>query len=223
MGLIIAIDGPAGSGKSTVAREVARKLQLSYVDTGAIYRCLGLYIHKAAVAESDENEIARLAVNLPLKIESNEIDQRFVLAEKDVSEAIRSEKVSRLASVISSHKKVREQLLDLQRRLGLEATRGAVLEGRDIGTVVFPDAKLKFFLTASNEERAKRRYEELMLRGEKTTLQKVMDEILERDERDRKRDVAPMIPSWDARIIDTTLLSLDAVIDKIVSVANELD
>jgi cytidylate kinase len=221
MPFIIAIDGPAGSGKSTVAKEVARKLGFSYVDTGAIYRSLALSVLDAGVDENNDNQIALLAAKLPLRIEAAQSGQRFFLNEKDVTDLIRSEKVSRLASVVSKHQKVRDQLLDLQRRLGNEAKVAAVLEGRDIGTVVFPQAKHKFFLTASNEERAKRRFEELGQRGEQSTFEKVLSEIVERDERDSKRDAAPMIPAKDARIIDTTKLSLNDVINSIVSQIHE--
>lgn len=221
MGLIIAIDGPAGSGKSTVAREVAKRLHFSYVDTGAIYRSLALYTLDKGIAESDDAAIAALADHLPLQITSGPQGQRFILEGKDVSEAIRTEQVSRLSSVVSRYQTVRAKLLDLQRRLGREAEKGAVLEGRDIGTVVFPDAPFKFFLTASNEERAKRRFEELAQRGEHTSLEKVLHEIIERDDRDSKRDAAPMVPAADARMIDTTLLSLENVIKSIVSVIHE--
>jgi cytidylate kinase len=221
MGFIVAIDGPAGSGKSTVAKQVAKRLQLSYVDTGAIYRSLALHTINANVEETDDEAIAKLADDLPLEIFSDSHGQRFFLDGKDVSEAIRSERVSRLASVVSSHQKVRDKLLELQRRLGWEAKKGAVLEGRDIGTVVFPDAQFKFFLTASNEERAKRRFEELKQRGEDASFENVLREIIERDERDSKRDAAPMVPAADSQIIDTTLLSLDKVIDSIVSVIHE--
>lgn len=221
MGLIIAIDGPAGSGKSTVAREVARKLRLSYVDTGAIYRSLAYEALQKQLREDDEEGIAELAKKLPLRIVTSPEGQKFFLEDIDISEVIRSEKVSRLASVMSRHKKVREQLLDLQRKLGSNAEQGAVLEGRDIGTVVFPDAQLKFFLTASNEERARRRCEELIARGEQASFERVLQEIMERDERDSKRDIAPMVPAQDARIVDTTFLPLGAVIDFIVGVVSE--
>jgi cytidylate kinase len=221
MGFIIAIDGPAGSGKSTVAKEVAKRLQLAYVDTGAIYRALALQADIAQLAEDDEERLSELATHLPLKIESGPDGQKYFLDGKDVSSLIRSERVSRLSSVVSKLKKVRERLLGLQRRLGAEAKQGAVLEGRDIGTVVFPKAEYKFFLTASNEERAQRRFDELTARGEKATFDKVLAEIIERDERDAKRDVAPMVPAPDAKIIDTTTLSLDAVIDSIVKVIHE--
>jgi len=221
MPFIIAIDGPAGSGKSTVAKEVARKLGYSYVDTGAIYRSLALSVIDNDVDENDDNAIAALAAKLPLRIEATQGGQRFFLKEKNVTDLIRTEKVSRLASVVSKHQKVRDQLLDLQRRLGNEAKVAAVLEGRDIGTVVFPHAEYKFFLTASNEERAKRRFEELKARGELASFEKVLAEIIERDERDSKRDVAPMVPAKDAVLIDTTKLSLNDVINSIVSTIHE--
>lgn len=221
MGFIIAIDGPAGSGKSTVAKEVAKRLHLSYVDTGAIYRSLALYAMSADVHEDDEAAIADLADHLPLRILNENGRQKFILDNKDISEEIRTEQVSRLASVVSRHPQVRAKLLDLQRRLGSDAAIGAVLEGRDIGTVVFPDARFKFFLTASNDERAKRRFEELRQRGERAELELVLKEIIERDKRDSERHVAPMVPASDARVIDTTHLSLDKVIDSIVSVIHE--
>ena len=221
MPFIVAIDGPAGSGKSTVAKEVAKKLRLSYVDTGAIYRSLALFVLDAQVDENDEDAIASLATELPLRIQTGDAAQRFFLKDKDVTDLIRTEQVSRLASVVSQHQKVRAQLLGLQQRLGNEAEKGAVLEGRDIGTVVFPDADYKFFLTASNDERAKRRFEELKQRGEHATFEKVLQEIIERDDRDSKRDAAPMVPAKDAHIIDTTNLSLENVIDSIVSKIHE--
>lgn len=221
MPFIVAIDGPAGSGKSTVAKEVARNLRLSYVDTGAIYRSLALFVLDEKVSENDEDAIAALAMKLPLRIQTGDTAQRFFLKDKDVTDLIRTQQVSRLASVVSQHQKVRAQLLGLQRRLGNEAEKGAVLEGRDIGTVVFPKAEYKFFLTASNDERAKRRFEELIQRGEHATFEKVLQEIIERDERDSKRDAAPMVPAKDARIIDTTNLSLENVIDSIVSKIHE--
>lgn len=221
MPFIVAIDGPAGSGKSTVAKDVAKKLRLSYVDTGAIYRSLALFVLEAQVGENDEDAIAALAMQLPLRIQTGDSAQRFFLKDKDVTDLIRTEQVSRLASVVSRHQKVRAQLLGLQRRLGNEAEKGAVLEGRDIGTVVFPGAEYKFFLTASNDERAKRRFGELQQRGEPATLEKVLQEIIERDTRDSKRDVAPMVPASDAHIIDTTNLSLENVIDSIVSKIHE--
>lgn len=218
MAIVVAIDGPAASGKSSVAREVAARVHFSYVDTGAIYRALGLYAKNLGVSADDEERLAALATQLPLVIISKPEGQRYFLDTVDVTQTIRSEEVSQLASIVSKHPKVRAELLDLQRRLGREAKNGAVLAGRDIGTVVFPEADFKFFLTASSEERAKRRYEELLSHGEASELSQVLAEIKERDARDSQRAVAPMRPADDAKVVDTTPLSLEEVIQSIVSV-----
>ncbi len=197
---IVAIDGPAGSGKSSVAKALAAELGFLHVDTGAIYRSVAYEAIQLGVSLDDETELAKLA---------------FSLREINPSPAIRSEQVSQAASKVSQYPAVRANLLELQRRFGLASKTGAVLEGRDIGTVVFPDAKYKFFVTASPEERAKRRFLELESKGLHPQYEAVFAEQQERDARDSTRAVAPLIPAPDAVVIDTTGLSLDQVVEKI--------
>ena len=197
---IVAIDGPAGSGKSSVAKAIAKELGILHVDTGAIYRSLAFSALQAGISLDNPTAIAELAISL-VQISS--------------SPEIRTEKIGDAASKISLYPEVRANLLELQRRFGLQSKTGAVLEGRDIGTVVFPDAKYKFFLTASPEQRAKRRLLELEQRGEKATYQEVLKDLINRDERDQNREVAPLIPAQDAILIDTSNSSLGQVVEKI--------
>ncbi len=199
---IIAIDGPAGSGKSSVAKALAHELGFLHVDTGAIYRSVAYAAVQNGVSLDDEFELAKLAMSL---------------TEINSSPAIRSEQVSQAASKVSQYPAVRANLLELQRRFGRQSKTGAVLEGRDIGTVVFPDAKYKFFVTASPEERAKRRFLELESKGLKPVYESVLAEQKERDERDSTRAVAPLVPAKDAVVIDTTGVSFDDVVAKIKS------
>ncbi|MBH1988603.1 MAG: (d)CMP kinase [Myxococcaceae bacterium] len=197
---IIAIDGPAGSGKSSVARMLANKLGLLHVDTGAIYRTVALRAIELELSLDDANALGNLARNL-------EIIEKSAL--------IRTEAISQAASKVSQYPEVRSNLLDLQRRFAKDSKTGAVLEGRDIGTVVFPSATHKFFLTASNEKRAERRLLELEARGESADYETVLKEILERDERDQNRCVAPLKPALDAVVIDTTQVTLAQVVERI--------
>jgi cytidylate kinase len=217
---IVAIDGPAGAGKSTASRLVAARLGFAMVDTGAIYRAVALAATRRGVALDDD---ARLAGVLPA------VDNRFappaapgagqrvLLGDEDVSVEIRTPAMSLGASKVSGRAVVRDALLDLQRRLALApGNAGAVLEGRDIGTVVFPDADVKFFLTASAEERARRRHAELRAKGDPQTFEEVLADQLRRDRDDSERAVAPLRPADDAVVIDTTGTPLDAVVDRIV-------
>jgi cytidylate kinase len=217
MGWVVAIDGPAGAGKSSVARAVAKQTGLAYVDTGAIYRVLALAAKQAHVDPMDGEHLAKLTANLPIRFEESPVGQKVFLGQHDVSQDIRTEEISQLSSVVSQHKPVRAGLLELQRRLGDEVTQGAVLEGRDIGTVVFPNAKLKFFVTASEEERTRRRVAQLQQKGQTAASEEVLGEMRKRDTRDKSRDVAPLVPAADAIMIDTTSLPIDKVIETIVA------
>jgi cytidylate kinase len=218
--MIVAIDGPAGAGKSTASRLVAARLGFAMVDTGAIYRAVALAATRRGVALDDD---ARLAALLP----AVEIGfapaaapgggQRVLLGGEDVSVEIRTPPMSLGASKVSARPVVRAGLLELQRRLALApGNAGAVLEGRDIGTVVFPDADLKFFLTASPEERARRRHAELRAKGDPSTLDEVLADQLRRDRDDSERALAPLRPAPDALVVDTSGVPLDDVIDRLV-------
>lgn len=211
-GLVVAIDGPAGAGKSTVAKAVAEATGLPLVDTGAIYRTVALVAKRRGVGFDDASELADVARGLPIAfaLENGQNHVRLTNGDaEDVSAAIRTPEMSLGASAVSRHPEVRDALLELQRRLG---ERGAVLEGRDIGTVVFPDAPVKVFLTASPEERARRRAAELAEKGQAEPYDKVLAEIVQRDRQDTERAVAPLKPADDAYLLDSTSLTLPEVV-----------
>jgi cytidylate kinase len=216
---VITIDGPAGAGKSTVARAVAGALGFSYLDTGAIYRTVALAAQRSATGWCDEPAVARIARDVAgrrrLRFETAEGGaQRVLLDGEDVSEAIRAPEMGAGASMVSALPAVRDALLDLQRDLARGG--GVVMEGRDTGTVVMPDAELKFFLTAAPSERARRRCEEMRAKGMKVDLRETEREIEQRDRRDTERAAAPLRQAHDALAVDTTGLSIDAVTETLV-------
>lgn len=216
MAMIVAIDGPAGTGKSTVSRQVAQKSGLIYVDTGAIYRALALDALQNQISLDDEEALFELAKKARIKFEAINQEQHTFVDGSDVTKLIRTEEISQGSSKVGRFPKVRQALLNLQRSLALSSASGAVLEGRDIGTVVFPDAQLKIFLTASAQERANRRVNQLKRQGQLVSYDDVLKEIKERDERDSNREVAPLKPASDAIIIDTTMRSQEDVINNIL-------
>jgi len=212
---ILAIDGPAGAGKSTVSKLIARRLRFSLVDTGAIYRCVALAAKRRKIAFDDDAKLGELLSGLRIAFEIVDDENQVFLDGENVSQEIRLPEISTGASAVSSRPVVREGLLSLQRRLALAAERGAVLEGRDIGTVVFPDADAKFFLDANAEIRARRRYEELFQRGNESSLEQVLKDQNQRDLADRSREVAPLKPAPDAIRLDSSTLPLSEVVQQI--------
>jgi len=211
---IVALDGPSGAGKSTLARELAKRLDFLWVDTGAIYRCLGLAVLRAHGKLPKQREgVLSLLPKLNMCFQPREC--RVFLNEEDVSEAIRKPEVSLLTSELSAWPEVRAALLEYQRALALAAPRGVILDGRDIGTVVFPDADLKFFVTATPEERARRRQKELAAQGVLKSFEEVLGEQEKRDLADSRRVVAPLKQAEDARLKDTSHQSLEQAIDEL--------
>lgn len=221
MSFIVAIDGPAGAGKSTVARLVAERLGFALVDTGAIYRCVALKALRAGIDWTDEGRLGPLAARVHIEFHFEQHVNRVRLDGTDVTEGIRAPDISRGASLVSSRPAVRAALLELQRRLALEVASGAVLEGRDIGTVVFPEAEVKVFLTASPETRARRRFDELRAKGTETTFEHVLADQVARDREDETRPIAPLKPAVDAVRVDSGGLSTAAVVDRIRAIVDE--
>ncbi len=214
--LVVTIDGPAGAGKSTVARRLARALDYRLLDTGAIYRAVALTALRQHVAWEAGPACAALAAALPIQFAFVGDVNHVYLGGEDVSEAIRTQEVSSGASQVSAHPEVRAALLDLQRRLG--SGGGVVVEGRDTGTVVFPNAEAKFFLTADVETRAERRAAELRARNQPVDLPTIIQETAERDARDAGRETAPMRAADDAVHVDSTGKSLDQVVTELEAV-----
>jgi cytidylate kinase len=208
--VVVTIDGPAGAGKSTVARRLARALGYRLLDTGAIYRAVALAAERAGIAWTDGPAVAQVARDLDIEFAFEGDVNHVKVGGEDVTAAIRTPEMSRGASTVSAHPAVRDALLDLQRRLG--AGGGVVVEGRDTGTVVFPGAEAKFYLTASDEERAQRRQAELAAAGVEADFATTLRDMRERDQRDASRDVAPMRAADDAELVDTSGVGLDDVI-----------
>jgi cytidylate kinase len=213
---VVAIDGPAGAGKSTTARRVAERLGASYLDTGALYRCLALQALESGIALDDARRLADLARSLDVGFGAGS-DTTVSLGARDVTSAIRTPEVSQAASRVSALPEVRAALVDLQRRAA--RAPGTVAEGRDMGTVIFPNAQLKIFLDADIDERARRRAEDLGGAGRPGALAEVRSQISERDARDAGRAVAPLKPAADAVVIDTTGIGIEGVVERIVAEA----
>jgi cytidylate kinase len=217
--IVIAIDGPAGAGKSTVARGLAERLGLLYVDSGATYRAAALKALKAGVSPDDEPAVVELVASAIIQFVAGDSGPRVLLDGDDVTAAIRSPEVSLAASKVSRYPAVRQKMISLQRSLA--RGRGVVMEGRDIGTVVFPEASLKVFLTAASEERARRRLEDDQQRGQVVSLEQTIAAIEQRDQLDRGRELSPLVAAPDAVEVDSTNLSADQVVERILALARE--
>ena len=213
----IAIDGPAGAGKSTVARAAAKELNFLYVDTGAIYRTVALAVDRLGIDPGEGEAVARALPALKIRMDHGPSgEQRMFLGEEDVSKAIRENRVSVLASKVSALPQVRAFLLDFQRQLARE--NNVIMDGRDIGTVVLPRAEVKVFLTAAPEARARRRLLELELRGQQADYETILKEIVQRDKQDRERAAAPLKQAEDAVLLDTTQLNLEQSVEALLKI-----
>jgi cytidylate kinase len=210
----IAIDGPAGAGKSTIAKKIAKKLGIIYVDTGAMYRAFGLYCIKNNINPNDINNLKNIINDVKITIKYIEGEQQVLLNNENVNNQIRTEEVGDMASAISVCKEVRLKLVEMQRELAL--VESVIMDGRDIGTYVLPNASLKVYLTASVDIRAKRRWNEYKEKGIEKDFNILKEEIEQRDYRDMNREFAPLKKADDATVLDTTNLNIDGVVDEII-------
>lgn len=216
--IVVAIDGPAGAGKSTIARLAAEKLGYAYIDTGAMYRSVAWKFLQTG-APFDEEAISRLSQTMIIEFRPEGSVNRVFVDGTEVTEAIRSTEVTANVSRVAAIGAVREAMVEQQRRMG--AAGGVILDGRDIGTVVFPQAELKIFLTASVEERARRRYKELVDKGQQVDLQQLQQDIASRDKQDSERAISPLRQAEDALLLDTSDMNIEQVIEKIMQLVQE--
>lgn len=219
MSFNIAIDGPAGAGKSTIAKKVAKELSFIYVDTGAMYRAIALYLIRSKVSPADQEALKKACENIEITISYQNGEQQVILNGENITGLIRTEEVGNMASTASAHSPVREKLLDLQRDLARNSD--VLMDGRDIGTNVLPDAQLKIYLTASSATRARRRYLELQQKGEDCLLDEIERDIIERDQRDMNRDIAPLKQAEDAILLDSSDMGIDQVVERILTLYKE--
>ena len=220
-GLIVTIDGPAASGKSTAARLLAEKLGASFLDTGAMYRAVTLAAMQEGVNLNSEDELLTVLQKSRFKFGIKECKMTVSIGDADVTEQIRRPDVTANARYIAKAPKVREKLVEMQRQFAAEQKR-IITEGRDQGTVAFPDADVKFFLSADSIERARRRRAELLARGSRESLEKIQKDIEERDKSDRERDAGPLKPAADAITVDTTDLNIDEVVEKLLNLVRKI-
>lgn len=216
---VITIDGPSGAGKGTVSTQLAKELGWNFLDSGAIYRVLAIASVHHQIASDDESALLPLASSLDVNFETTDSGSKIVLEGEDVTYSIRTEEIGSIASQIASLPRIREALLRRQR--AFKDAPGLVADGRDMGTVVFPNADVKIFLTASAEERAQRRYKQLKERGHDVNIARLLTDIQARDERDANRKVAPLVPADDALVLDSTHLDVDQVIEKVKEFISE--
>ncbi len=219
--MIIAIDGPSGAGKSTLSRQLAERLRYAYIDTGAMYRCVALAAHREGISPEDTTDLQALCDRIRIRFEPCEEGQRVYLNAEDVSRAIRTPENSMRTSRISAEPVVREAMVQQQRDMGKEG--GVVLDGRDIGSVVFPHAEVKLFLTASAEERGRRRYDELRAKGQNVDLQTTIAEVESRDAADSSRSHSPLIQPEGAEVIDSTGMSIEEVLQSMLEAVGKAE
>lgn len=210
MAYSVAIDGPAGAGKSTIAKLISREMGYIYVDTGAMYRAMAVYFSKNKVNPEDESAINEAVKNVDIKIEYQNGEQQVILNGENVTGLLRTEETGNMASKTSKYKEVRSKFVELQRELA--KTTDVVMDGRDIGTTVLPDAFVKIYLTASSDARAKRRYDELMAKGEQCDLSAIKEDIEKRDYQDMHREISPLKQAEDAVLLDTSDMNIEQVV-----------
>lgn len=215
----IALDGPSGAGKSTVAKALAKKLGIVYVDTGALYRTVGYFTRENGVDPKDATAVTSLLPRISIEVKYENGTQKVYLNGEDLGDKIRQPDISMYASAVSAIPAVRAFLLDTQRDIAEK--NSVVMDGRDIGTVILPDAEVKIFMSASSEARAKRRYKELIEKGENVEYETVLAEMIERDNNDRNRSVAPAIPAEDAIHMDNSHMSVEENVDAIIAIIEE--
>ena len=214
MGYSVAIDGPAGAGKSTIAKEIAGRMNFIYIDTGAMYRAMALYLLRNGIRSDEKEKIEEYCQRADISIAYENGEQVVLLNGENVNGFIRTQDVGNMASATSVNGMVRKKLVALQQKLA--ASRKIIMDGRDIGTCVLPEADLKIYLTASSGVRAKRRYDELMAKGQKCSLKEIEAEIIERDKRDMEREISPLRQAEDAVLIDSSEMSVEMVIQRII-------
>lgn len=219
MSFNIAIDGPAGAGKSTIAKRLAKELGFIYVDTGAMYRAMALYFLRSGIAKEDEAAISKAAREVDVTIRYENGEQQVLLNGENVNGLIRKEEVGNTASVTSAYGEVRKKLVELQQQLAEQAD--VIMDGRDIGTVVLPKAQVKIYLTASVETRAKRRYDELTEKGQNCVLKEIEQDIADRDYRDMHREISPLKQAEDAVLVDSSHMGIEEVVETIKSIYKE--
>lgn len=215
----IAVDGPAGAGKSTIAKKVAKELNFIYVDTGAMYRSMALYFLRKNISADDEVSVAAACAEIAITISYEDGVQQVYLNGENVSGLIRTEEVGNMASAVSAYRPVREKLLELQQDMA--ARENVIMDGRDIGTCVLPHADTKIYLTASSRVRAERRHKELIEKGIRCNLEEIEQDIIERDRRDMSREIAPLKQAEDAVLVDASEMTIEEVAARIVEIAKE--
>jgi len=212
--MIIAIDGPAGSGKSTVAQLIASRLNFKYIETGSMYRAVAWKAQQAGIDPGDTERIAEVARTIAIEFQPGAERQKVIVDGEDLTPVLKTETIGRLAAVVAANKAVREIMVAQQQRMGQNGN--TVMDGRDIGTVVFPDAEKKFFLVADQKERAQRRHEEIKAKHPEVTFERIYEQLQQRDYEDENREVSPLVPAKDSIRLDTTQMNIDDVVAQMI-------